>query len=141
MTYGERDTYDALVVKLENTCDENSLVCSIRKDRYPFIVTIQADTSMEGQMSMMESDIGFNGREMELSFIFYDGKLSQKANGMALSDTTINKLRNLAKKLYAAHTASYFRDGMTRKNLVDSMEEEASDQAGLHQLLAEDDEE
>ena len=36
MATGEKDTFDALCTKLENTCEENGLVYTMQRDRYPF---------------------------------------------------------------------------------------------------------
>lgn len=112
MANGERDRYNDLLEKLENTCEANHLIARIRNSAYPFTVTIVPDTSLDGQMSMLEEEVQFNGKDSRLVFCFADGDLTYHIKGFALPEATMNKLKNLAKKLHHAWLEVYFRTNL-----------------------------
>lgn len=120
MAYGERDTFDALVTKLANTCEENDLIYTLQTSRYPVAVTIKPDQSMDAQISMLDNEVGYNGKDSVLQFIFLDGRLTYKiSDDFTLAESTFNKLKNLAKKIHAAYMMVFFRDWMEKQHLVD----------------------
>lgn len=112
MANGERDRYNDLIEKLENTCEANHLIARIRNSAYPFTVTIVPDTSLDGQMSMLEEDQHFNGKDSRLVFCFEDGSMTFHIKGITLPEATMNKLKNLAKKLQHAWLEVYFRTNL-----------------------------
>ena len=57
MAYIERDNLEALLTKLNNTCEENDLVYKFESGRYPVRILIGPDQSMEAQMSMLDQDV------------------------------------------------------------------------------------
>lgn len=146
MANGERDLFDSLVTKLANTCEENDLVYTLQTSRYPVAVTIKPDQSMEGQISMLDNEVGYNNKDCVLQFIFLDGKLTYKiSEGFTLAESTFNKLRNLAKKIHAAYMMCFFREWMEAAHLVDMqakqkehVEPAADDDAGMPDELPED---
>lgn len=115
----EKDCFDILFSKLQGICDANHLICRFRGDRYPITLTIVPDTSIDGQMSMIEEDQHFNGKDSSLVFCFVDGSLTYRIKGFTLPETTMNKLKNMAKKLHHAHLDLFFRNHMESRHLVD----------------------
>lgn len=119
MANGEKDRYNDLLDKLENTCEANHLVARIKNSAYPFTLTIVPDTSLDGQMSMIEEDQHFNGKDSRLVFCFEDGALTYRIKGFTLPEATLNKLKNLAKKLHHAWLEVYFRTNMEPTHVVE----------------------
>ncbi|WP_418972170.1 hypothetical protein [Allofournierella sp.] len=113
MAYIERDNLEALLTKLNNTCEENDLVYKFESGRYPVRILIGPDQSMEAQMSMLDQDVGHNGKDATICFVFADGKLTYKiSDGFVVNETLFNKLKNLAKKIHAAWLWVYFRESL-----------------------------
>ena len=123
MANGEKDRYNDLLDKLENTCEANHLVARIKNSAYPFTLTIVPDTSLDGQMSMIEEDQHFNGKDSRLVFCFEDGALTYRIKGFTLPEATLNKLKNLAKKLHHAWLEVYFRTNMEPTYVVEENED------------------
>jgi hypothetical protein len=123
MANGEKDRYNDLLDKLENTCEANHLVARIKNSAYPFTLTIVPDTSLDGQMSMIEEDQHFNGKDSRLVFCFEDGALTYRIKGFTLPEATLNKLKNLAKKLHHAWLEVYFRTNMEPTHVVEDDED------------------
>lgn len=123
MANGEKDRYNDLLDKLENTCEANHLVARIKNSAYPFTITIVPDTSLDGQMSMIEEDQHFNGKDSRLVFCFEDGALTYRIKGFTLPEATLNKLKNLAKKLHHAWLEVYFRTNMEPTHVVEENED------------------
>lgn len=119
MANGEKDCFDTLISKLQGICDANHLTYRFRGNRYPITLTIVPDTSIDGQMSMIEEDQHFNGKDSSLVFCFVDGSLTYRIKGFTLPETTMNKLKNMAKKLHHAHLDLFFRNHMENRHLVD----------------------
>ena len=118
----ERNIFDGYLEKLAGVCDENNFVYTLQKDKAPIILTIKPDTSMDAQISMMEDDIGHNNRDSKIRFIFAQGKCSYKiSEGFTISETTFNKLKNLAKKLQHAWLDVFFLDEMERRKHAGEM--------------------
>lgn len=117
MATGEKDTFDALCTKLENTCDENGLVYTLQRDRYPFALTVTSNRVDNGQTTLFPEK---PEEDSKIYFLFVGGRLCYKtAGGFTLPETTFNKLKNFAKKLYLASLAMFFRDCMTQQHFVD----------------------
>ncbi|WP_418710780.1 hypothetical protein [Allofournierella sp.] len=113
MAYIERDNLEALLTKLNNTCEENDLVYKFESGRYPVRILIGPDQSMEAQMSMLDQDVGHNGKDATICFVFADGKLTYKiSDGFVVNEALFNKLKNLAKKIHAAWLWVYFRESL-----------------------------
>lgn len=127
MANGEHDRYNDLLEKLEGVCEANLLIARIRNTEYPFMLTIVPDTSLDGQMSMVEEEHLFNGKDSKLVFCFEDGALTYRIKGFTLPEATLNKLKNLAKKLHYAWVSLYFRTNMQPTHLA---EEEGEDDGG-----------
>lgn len=131
MAYIERDNLEALLTKLNNTCEENDLVYKFESGRYPVRILIGPDQSMEAQMSMLDQDVGHNGKDATICFVFADGKLTYKiSDGFVVNEALFNKLKNLAKKIHAAWLWAYFRESLDharQQKLAAADQEEAEE--------------
>lgn len=144
MAYIERDNLEALLTKLGNTCEENDLVCKFENGRYPVRILIGPDQSMEAQISMLDQDVGHNGKDATICFVFADGKLTYKiSDGFVVNEALFNKLKNLAKKIHAAWLWVYFRESLdhARQQAMaeeqrDGAQEEATEEADEEALDA-----
>ena len=58
MAYIEHDQLDAQLKKLENVCAENGFTYKFLRDKYPVRIIISPDTSMDGQISMLDNPVG-----------------------------------------------------------------------------------
>lgn len=107
--FGEKVTYEDLISKLTNVCTDNELDFIVRKESYPFSVEFTAGAAYGGQMSLLDDP---DQEDKSLEFIFYDGKVIQKAENLNIDDSIANKLKLLVKKIYAAYMAQFFRERM-----------------------------
>lgn len=111
----EKDLFDDQYEKLLGICDKNNLVADFSAAQYPITLTVRPDTSMEGQISLLEDDVGHNNRDSRIRFVFVDGRLVVKvSDNFTLTDTLLNKLKNIAKKLYIQYLATFFREEKER---------------------------
>ena len=101
MANGEKDCFDTLISKLQGICDANHLIYRFRGDRYPITLTIVPDTSLDGQMSMLEeanenSETGYISPDAVIVFAYKDGDLTYKmSETINISDSLFNKIKNL----------------------------------------------
>ena len=107
--FGEIVTYEDLISKLTKVCTDNELDFIVRKESYPFSVEFTAGAAYGGQMSLLDDP---DQEDKSLEFIFYDGKVIQKAENLNIDDSLANKLKLLVKKIYAAYMAQFFREHM-----------------------------
>lgn len=135
MAYIERDNLEALLTKLSNTCEENDLAYKFESGRYPVRILIGPDQSMEAQMSMLDQDVGHNGKDATICFVFADGKLTYKiSDGFVVNEALFNKLKNLAKKIHAAWLWVYFRESLDhakQQALAEDHQDDATEDAAF----------
>lgn len=101
MAYIEHDQLDAQLKKLENVCDENGFTYKFLRDKYPVRIIISPDTSMDGQISMLDNPVGYNSRDCSISFVFNDGDLTEdfgKGGGLVIKDSLLMSFRRICKK-------------------------------------------
>lgn len=115
MAYMEKDKLDTLCQKLENTCEENHLSYKL-VTRDPIGIVIRPDMTMEGQISMLDSPTGYNGKDSSLTIFFADAGVEYKfTGGFAISKQLLNKLLNMAQKIHYMYLWVFFRDEMERR--------------------------
>lgn len=120
MTYGEKDTYDALLTKFANICEENNLIYKVNTKSYPFSVTVTPDQSMDAQISMLDNESGYNGKDAKLVLFFPDGVLQYKfSDDFTLSEALMTKLKNSVTKIYQQWCKICFRDGIEKQRFVE----------------------
>ena len=114
----EISKYEVFREKLQGICDENGLVYSIRRNGYPFLLTIRPAGGMDAQMSMLEDmdnkeDTGYISPEASIVFAYKDGVLSYKiSETFTISERLFNKLKNLFKNLHTMWMMYFFRNAM-----------------------------
>ena len=121
MAHIEHDQLDALLVKLENTCEENSFTYKFLRDSYPVRIVIAPDGSMDGQISMLDNPVGYNSQGCSLSFVFQDGDVyfkPGKDGGLSMNKRLQNKLRTLAEKIHAKWMQVFFIDSIEARSLA-----------------------
>ena len=84
----EKDLFYDQYEKLLGICDKNNLVADFSAAQYPIMLTVRPDTSMEGQISMLEDDVGHNNRDSRIRFVFVDGRLVVKLSLIHISEPT-----------------------------------------------------
>lgn len=118
----EISKYEAYKKKLDNICDENNLVATISKNRYPITMTIRPLTGMDEQLSMLEEaeDEGYISPEAYIVFAYKDGNLTYKTSEtITISDTLFAKLKNLYKNLHYMWLQYFHRNLIEAKTLSD----------------------
>lgn len=114
----EISKYEVFREKLQGICDENGLVYSIRRNGYPFLLTIRPAGGMETQMSMFEDmdnkeDTGYISPEASIVFAYKDGVLTYKiSETFTISEKLFSKLKNLFKNLHTMWLMYFFRNAM-----------------------------
>lgn len=105
--------------KLQGICDENDLVFTFNKDRYPITMTIKPAGGMEGQLSMMEdADSGYINPDATLVFAYgEDGLTWQTSETFTISETLFNKLKNYFKNMRDCWQRYFFRDLMEHADI------------------------
>ena len=140
----EISKYEEYKNKLQGVCDANSLVFTIKKDRYPVTLTIRPCGGVGEQLSMLEDAEGKGYRSPDAYIAFTydeDGTIIVDPSGrFQISDALFNKIKNLFKKLCFFWLMYFFRDVIEKDSLRRGMmpvinEEDADDD------LEEDDEE
>ena len=111
----ERKIYGAAETKLAAVCNENGLLYRFSRDSYPLVLTIQPDSSLDGQLSMLEAGGRPGSRGAPIKFLFVDGEVLLRQDGpMELEGKVLTKLTNLAKKLRDAWLNVFFAEAMER---------------------------
>ena len=102
--------------KLEELCAESNLTYSLRRDRYPFALTIKPIGGMGAQLSMLENDTAnYISPDASIVFAFVDGDLTiRTSETFTIDDSLLQKIKNLFKNLYTTWTQYFFRDAMER---------------------------
>jgi hypothetical protein len=110
---GESAKFEAYRKKLQGVCDENNLVYTLRKDKYPITLAISTTGGMDGQLTMLENAEvdGFRSPDARLVFFFKDGALSWRiSDTFTISDTLFSKLKNLYKNLHFTWLQFFHRE-------------------------------
>lgn len=114
----EISKYEVYAEKLSNICEENNLTYSIRRNAYPFLLTLKPCGGMDAQLSMLEDmenneATGYISQDASIVFAYKDGLLTHKISGtFTISDSLLSKLKNLFKNLYFMWVSYYFRNSM-----------------------------
>ena len=125
MAYIEHDQLDAQLKKLENVCDENGFTYKFLRDKYPVRIIISPDTSMDGQISMLDNPVGYNSRACSISFVFNDGDLTEdfgKGGGLVIKDSLLMSFRRICKKISALWMKVVFINLSESKKLANKMQ-------------------
>lgn len=114
----EISKYEVFVEKLRGICEENGLIYSIRRNGYPFLLTIRPAGGMDAQISMLEEmdgkeDTGYISPEASIVFAYKDGVLTYKTSEtFTISENLFSKLKNLYKNLHSMWMMYFFRNSM-----------------------------
>lgn len=106
--------------KLQGICDEHNLVYSFKKDRYPITMTVKTTGGIDGQMAMLEDaeEEGYRSPDARLVFVYEDGDLDIRfSETFTISETLLNKLKNLFKNMHTLWLQYFFREIMERGTL------------------------
>ena len=105
--------------KLQGCCDENNLIFTFNRDRYPMSLTIKPVGGMDGQMSMMEDgESGYMSPDAYLVFVYEDGALLWRTSEtFTISDTLFSKLKNFFKNMCFCWWQYFYRDLMERSGI------------------------
>ena len=106
--------------KLEGICDENNLVYSFKKDRYPITLTVKTTDGLDGQMTMLENaeEDGYRSADARLTFAYEDGDIDIRfSETFTISEALLNKLKIIFKKMHSFWLQYFFRDIMERGTL------------------------
>lgn len=105
--------------KLQGICNENELVFSFNKDRYPITMTVKPTGGISGQMSMLEdAENGYISPDATLVFAYgEEGITWQTTETFTVSETLFNKLKKYFKDMCTCWLQYFFRDLMEHSNI------------------------
>ncbi len=113
----EISKYEAYKKKLQGLCDEHNMVFRLRKDKYPFTLTIRPAGGLDGQLTLLEreDENNFTSPDASITFAMKDGVLTYRySKTFTINDALFGRFKNLFKNLYATWTAFFFQDVMER---------------------------
>jgi len=133
----ELTKYEAYKKKLEGICDENELVYRFTKDKYPISLIIKPSQDVSAQLTLISrsDDEGVISSRATLVFAYRDGELDiRTTESFAISDTLLNKLKNLYKNMHACWVQHFHRSiieqGLLSSHIVTNLAatDDASDE-------------
>lgn len=113
----EISKYEAYKKKLQGLCDEHNMIFRLRKDKYPFTLTIRPAGGLDNQMSLLEREDkdNFTSPDASITFTMKDGVLTYRTSKtFTIGDALFGRFKNLFKNLYTTYTDFFFRDVMER---------------------------
>ncbi len=113
----EISKYESYKKKLEGLCDEHNMVFRLRKDKYPFKLTIRPADGLDAQMSLLEREDkdNFTSPDATITFSMVDGVLVYRmSKTFTIGDALFGRFKSLFKNLYASYTGFFFQDVMER---------------------------
>lgn len=118
----ELTKYEAYKKKLEGICDENDFVYRFTKDKYPISLIIKPSQDVSAQLTLISrtDEEGKISSRATLVFAYRDGELDiRTTESFAISDTLLNKLKNLYKNMHACWV-QHFHRSITEQGLLSS---------------------
>jgi len=126
----ERSKFGMYRKRLQGICDENNLVYSFVRDRYPLSLVFKTTGSMSGQLSMLEDaeEKGFRSPDARLIMSYIDGDFSHRITGgtFDIGEALFNKLKNLFKNM-CAYWLQFFHKEVIEGELLTAMPEISDD--------------
>ena len=140
-------TVRSLENKLAELLAEKNLLHVTDHSRYPITLTVTQNQAPDAQMEIWATTDGStSSRDSVLRFIFHLDDLEiQTSQRFVISDSLMNKIKGLAKKIHAAYVHAYFASTIsTIRHIADAAVTEdedvdAGDFAGFYED-SEDDE-
>ena len=98
--------------KLSEVLEPEKMVFSASNSKYPYILSISQDRSTEAQMEIYAmSDGKTSSYDAAIRFIFeLDGLVIRTDSRVIVSDSFMNKINGLAKKLHYAWLQAYYAE-------------------------------
>lgn len=116
----EISKYEAYKKKLQGLCDEHNMVFRLRKDKYPFSMTIRPAGGLDNQMSKLEREDkdNFTSLDASITFTMRDGALFYRlSKTFTIDEALFGRFKALFKNLYATWTGYFFQD-VTERDLL-----------------------
>lgn len=116
----EMSKYEAYKKKLQGLCDEHNMIFRLRKDKYPFTLTIRPAGGMDNQMSLLEREDkdNFTSPDASITFTMRDGAMSIRlSKTFTIDEALFGRFKALFKNLYATWTGYFFQD-VTERDLL-----------------------
>lgn len=119
----------SLETKLADALVEHNLLHKLKTERYPITLTVTQNQTPEAQMELFSTNDGsISSSDAVLQFTFkLDALEIRTDNRFVISDALMNKVKGLAKKIYAAYTAAYFAEQRNPEKLKLYGDTEATD--------------
>lgn len=119
----------ALETKLADALVEHNLLHKLKTESYPITMTVTQNQTPAAQMELYSTTDGsVSSNDAVLKFTFKLDTLEIRTdNRFVISDALMNKIKGLAKKIYAAYTAAYFAEQRNPEKLKLYGDTEATD--------------
>lgn len=119
----------SLETKLADALVEHNLLHKLKTESYPITLTVTQNQTPAAQMELYSTTDGsVSSNDAVLKFTFKLDTLEIRTdNRFVISDALMNKIKGLAKKIYAAYTAAYFAEQRNPEKLRLYGDTEATD--------------
>lgn len=112
-------TAAAIDEKLGELLFEHKLMHEFKTGQHPIVLEVFPDASPAGQMEMFANADGpISSSDARLRLVFaIDGKIEIRTdNRVIVSDSLLNKIKNMGKKYLAAYTYAFFAERRNREH-------------------------
>ena len=125
--------YQDIENKLDTLLAENGLVGTFRTDKYPIVLCVGMDQSLDAQMELYETtDHDASAQDAKLKFIFRDGEILVRTDSrLVISEALMNKIKGHAKKKHYLYLQAFFHRVVGSKHPdpePDDMEEDEDEE-------------
>lgn len=108
-------TYDDLDIKFDKLLSENGLEYEFKDRRYPLLLTVHPDRSLEGQMSLYAAEQAASSSDASLQFFLAADGVQMRIKGrLYIEEALLNKIKNLAKKMVTAYLYGNYAEQFAR---------------------------
>lgn len=106
--------------KLADALVEHNLLHKLKTESYPVTLSVTQNQTPAAQMELYSTTDGsVSSNDAVLKFTFKLDTLEIRTdNRFVISDALMNKIKGLAKKIYAAYTAAYFAEQRNPEKLA-----------------------
>lgn len=115
--------------KLAEMLGEKNLLHVMDKSKYPITLTITQNQAPDAQMELFQTTDGSrSSQDSVLRLVFHLDRLEIQTNSrLVIDEKLMNKIKNQAKKIHAAHVHAYFANMVSLMRSAEAETEEEDD--------------
>lgn len=117
--------YEEYERKLAALCAENNLDFVLERDKYPMTLTIKPNENVQQPFLFNPPEDTYTNPQAYICFVYIDDELTYRfSKNFIISDTLLNKVKGLFKKIYFYWLQAVFRTVQERQLLNDISQSE-----------------